>query len=303
MALGTAVTDTVLSIFGGLAEYPVLAKHAYLHASYRMHQLHDEEKGEAMKPAENSLPLQDIMPNHDAARQDSANDISDITGDTSDSNISCNTPPVRPSFFDSNAEYPTGAVHLSNAPFSAVFLDRTVGTGRGMGAVLGAIINFPLLLFLGVSKGFHRVPLLFGDPTVRELPRVTGFHSGVLAAGTVLGYGFLDAVIGLGQLPYIGSQEAGARGALTGGGQAMVGLVIKPLEGIFGVPGYTLEGVHKEVLRFIGKNVRDYVKEVRIVQAEKEVREWRGGDADKEFVIKAWEKLKRTKNVPRKYRS
>ena len=89
---------------------------------------------------------------------------------------------------------------------------------------------------------------------------------------------------------------------MTGGVQALVGVLTKPMEGIFGVPGYTLEGVHKEVLRYIGKNVRDYVKEVRIVQAEREISEWQGGEADKNAVVEAWEKWRRTKDVPRRYR-
>ena len=44
---------------------------------------------------------------------------------------------------------------------------------------------------LGVSKGFHNAPKLYGDDTVRDIHKVTGIQSGFKAAGKV-SFGFLS---------------------------------------------------------------------------------------------------------------
>lgn len=46
-------------------------------------------------------------------------------------------------------------------------------------------LKSPMDFTMGVSKGFHNAPKLYGDDSVRELPRVTGFQSGLKAAGKV----------------------------------------------------------------------------------------------------------------------
>jgi hypothetical protein len=38
---------------------------------------------------------------------------------------------------------------------------------------------------MGVAKGFHNAPRLYGDDSVRELHKVTGIQSGLKAAGKV----------------------------------------------------------------------------------------------------------------------
>lgn len=43
---------------------------------------------------------------------------------------------------------------------------------------------------LGLSKGFRNVPNLYGDKSVRETPKITGFKSGIKAAGKVICFSF-----------------------------------------------------------------------------------------------------------------
>jgi hypothetical protein len=43
----------------------------------------------------------------------------------------------------------------------------------------------PMNFTLGVAKGFHNAPKLYGDDTVRETQKVTGIQSGFKAAGKV----------------------------------------------------------------------------------------------------------------------
>jgi hypothetical protein len=39
---------------------------------------------------------------------------------------------------------------------------------------------------MGVAKGFHNAPKLYGDESVREIPKVTGVQSGLKVAVKVL---------------------------------------------------------------------------------------------------------------------
>jgi hypothetical protein len=46
-------------------------------------------------------------------------------------------------------------------------------------------LKAPTDFTLAVAKGFHNAPLLYGDDTVREPPKITGIKSGLKAAGRV----------------------------------------------------------------------------------------------------------------------
>lgn len=59
----------------------------------------------------------------------------------------------------------------------------TIGTSKGIGRIIMAGIKSPFQVSLEVARGFHNVPKLYGDPTVRETFRITGFASGMEAAG------------------------------------------------------------------------------------------------------------------------
>ena len=46
-------------------------------------------------------------------------------------------------------------------------------------------LRAPASFTMAVAKGFHNMPLLYGDDTVREQSKVTGIKSGLKAAGKV----------------------------------------------------------------------------------------------------------------------
>jgi hypothetical protein len=48
----------------------------------------------------------------------------------------------------------------------------------------------PLDFTLGLARGFHNAPKLYGDDTVRPQAKVTDFQSGIKAAGKVLFFAF-----------------------------------------------------------------------------------------------------------------
>ena len=49
------------------------------------------------------------------------------------------------------------------------------------------LIVLPLMdVALSLSRGFHNVPLVYHDDTVKDAPKVTGIRTGIEAAGKVL---------------------------------------------------------------------------------------------------------------------
>jgi hypothetical protein len=68
---------------------------------------------------------------------------------------------------------------------SAITLESAIGASKGISRVVGAGMKSPMDFTLGLARGFHNAPKLYGDDTVRPQERVTGFQSGLRAAGKV----------------------------------------------------------------------------------------------------------------------
>jgi hypothetical protein len=57
--------------------------------------------------------------------------------------------------------------------------------GKGVTAIVGAGLRAPMDITHNVARGFHNLPKLYGDETVRPLEKVTDVQSGLQAAGKV----------------------------------------------------------------------------------------------------------------------
>ena len=66
-----------------------------------------------------------------------------------------------------------------------VTLTDAIGAGKGFGRVVDAGIKSPMDFTLSLAKGFHNAPRLYGDTSVRPHEHITGFQSGLKAAGKV----------------------------------------------------------------------------------------------------------------------
>jgi hypothetical protein len=118
--------------------------------------------------------------------------------------------------------------------------------------VMNIIVVPPMDITLTLSRGFHNMPLVFHDDTVRDLPKVTGMRSGLQAAGKVcvattilfdpicsshliilqeLVFGVYDGVTGLVALPHRGLKDSGAKGLIRGVGNGIGGFLSKPMAG------------------------------------------------------------------------
>ena len=68
---------------------------------------------------------------------------------------------------------------------SKLTLENAMGAGKGVSRIVGAGIKSPMDFTLGIARGFHNAPKLYGDDTVRPQEKVTDFQSGLKAAGKV----------------------------------------------------------------------------------------------------------------------
>lgn len=69
--------------------------------------------------------------------------------------------------------------------------------------------------------------------------------------------------------PYTGARDHGAVGLAKGIGMGLTGFVLKDLAAIFGPFGYTLKGVHKELLKH--KQPTHFIRKAQIIQGQRDM--------------------------------
>lgn len=125
-----------------------------------------------------------------------------------------------------------------------------MSSGLGVARIVGAGLKAPGVYTSGLARGFHNVPRLYGDETVRREEEVEGVVGGLVAAGKVgfllllfviwmfwltcakgLGYGLYDGISGFFVQPVVGAQKEGALGFLKGFGKGLGGVICKPAAG------------------------------------------------------------------------
>jgi hypothetical protein len=162
---------------------------------------------------------------------------------------------------------------------------------KGIGRITKALVQSPMELSVSITRGFHNVPKIWGDETVRPQRRVSDFKSGMKAMGNEFSYGWYDGVTGLFTQPYKGAQKEGATGLLKGIGKGVGGFIAKPGAAMFGVMAHSMKGVHKEVQKMYGSNVQNYIVASRVSQGYEE---WlMSSDAEKEDVIVRWKLIQK----------
>jgi UDP:flavonoid glycosyltransferase YjiC (YdhE family) len=171
-------------------------------------------------------------------------------------------------------------------------LDQTGShTSKGTGRIVKAALEAPMEISVSLTKGFHNVPKLWGDDTVRPQEQIKGFKSGMQAMGKEFGYGMYDGVTGLVTQPWKGAQKEGTSGFFKGIGKGLGGFVAKPGAALFGIPSYLMKGAHKEVQNLFGNNVQNYIITVRTAQGYDD---WlQSSDAEKEDVIVRWKLIQK----------
>ncbi|OBT99139.1 hypothetical protein VE01_02267 [Pseudogymnoascus verrucosus] len=157
--------------------------------------------------------------------------------------------------------------HLMNPRDRAVYKAVEMGD-QGISNVAITVMRPPMDLILAVSRGCHNAPKQYGDDTVRQLDDVNDFKSGVVTAGKQFGLGWYDGIAGVVTQPYRGGVEHGAKGFLAGILKGAGGLILKP--SIFGLGGYTLQGIYREIQEHMGEQMHRYAVAARITQGHED---------------------------------
>lgn len=70
-----------------------------------------------------------------------------------------------------------GAVNIARA--------TVAGVSKGIGQIILAGFRSPFEVTLAAARGFHNLPALYGDETLRPAERIDGIKSGLEAVGKV----------------------------------------------------------------------------------------------------------------------
>ncbi|KFZ01301.1 hypothetical protein V500_00816 [Pseudogymnoascus sp. VKM F-4518 (FW-2643)] len=157
--------------------------------------------------------------------------------------------------------------HLMNPKDRAVY--KTVEKiDQGISNIAITAMRPPMDLILALARGCHYAPKQYGDDTVRALGKINGFKSGVAIAGKQFGLGWYDGITGLATQPYRGAAKHGAKGFLAGIYKGASGLVLKP--SVFGLVGYTLHGIYREIQEHMGEKTHRYAIAGRITEGHQD---------------------------------
>jgi len=169
------------------------------------------------------------------------------------------------------------------------YMETAMGSAEGVQRIVGAGFKSPMDFTMNLSKGFRNAPKLYGDDSVRKPEKVTDFKSGIRAAGREFGFGMYDGITGLVTQPMKGAQKEGAAGFFKGIGKGIGGIALKPGAAVFGIPGYTMQGVYKEMQKQMGSSVQNYIIAARTAQGYEE---WSGASSEERSdVVRRWQIL------------
>ncbi|KAF4548462.1 Sterol 3-beta-glucosyltransferase-like protein 4 [Elsinoe fawcettii] len=178
-------------------------------------------------------------------------------------------------------------------------VETAIGTSKGVGRILESSFRSPMDFSHALARGFHNAPRLYGDDTVRKQDKITDFKSGVRAAGKEFGFGMYDGITGIFTQPLQGAKKEGAAGFIKGIGKGIGGIILKPQAAAFGIPGYMMKGVYKELQSTWGSSVQNYIIAARTAQGFEDWHE--STHEERSDIVQRWavlqETIKKKKNI------
>ncbi|KAI1375834.1 hypothetical protein F4677DRAFT_445996 [Hypoxylon crocopeplum] len=158
------------------------------------------------------------------------------------------------------------------------------------GDLTRAGLKAPVAVFYNVANGFRNFPsYAFDNQDLRQRDEIAGLRSGLKVAGKEFALGFYDAFSGLGLKPYRRVKREGSKGLGKGFLEAGYGLFAGVGAGIFGLPGYTLKGIERELSKHRLTELKAEILLIRIRQGLDDCRE--STDLEKQEVVERWKKL------------
>lgn len=163
-------------------------------------------------------------------------------------------------------------------------------TGRYVADVAKAGVKTPVALFYNIANGFHNAPSYgFGGFEIRRRDEITGFGSGVKTAGKEFVLGFYDAFTGVVIRPYQDSKQEGVKGFGKGVWRGGWGVLTNIGAAVFGLSGYTLKGLEKELAKH---HLTKLQAEILLIRVRQGINEFRKSTLkEREQVISRWNKL------------
>ncbi|ORY85379.1 hypothetical protein BCR35DRAFT_302858 [Leucosporidium creatinivorum] len=204
--------------------------------------------------------------------------------------------PHRVKSYQTRAEY---ADPLSGASFVClrIIMDYTSSFGEMLVNPVKGIQHNVTAIPLGmanivgsISEGTRNLPKSYGS-AVRRTGEITGWKSGLKAAGKGLYFGVQDGLTGLVTEPYRGAVEEGGIGALKGVGRGIGNLILKPAAGGLGLVEHSAVGAWTSISKRFGPQVERLSKQASS-------REWQGITAvdsstteERQAILDRWEVL------------
>lgn len=171
-------------------------------------------------------------------------------------------------------------------------IDTTVDTSKNIARIVEAGIKAPMDFTHSVARGFHNAPKLYGDETVRPSEPITNFKTGVMAAGKEFGFGMYDGITGLITQPVQGARRDGAMGFIKGVGKGIGGVMLKPGAAVFGVPGFTMKGLYKQIQSALDSTPLSQILAARTVQGYSDYQA--ANDSERLDIVSRWKTLEPT---------
>ncbi|KAI0810163.1 hypothetical protein GGR55DRAFT_127437 [Xylaria sp. FL0064] len=149
-------------------------------------------------------------------------------------------------------------------------LEKVLDTGKSINNIIATSVKSPMNFCMGLARGFRNAPNLYNDDTIRPTEKVTSFSSGLKIAGKEFGLGLYDGITGLVTQPLKGAEKEGGAGLIKGFGKGIGGLVFKSSAAVWGIPAYTLAGVHAEIRTMFAQSAHKYIVASRMSQGNED---------------------------------
>ncbi len=159
-------------------------------------------------------------------------------------------------------------------------------TGKFGVELIKAGLKAPVAFFWNTANGYHNFPSYgYAGIEVRRRDEIKGFGSGVKVAGKEFVLGFWEAFSGIVVLPYKGTRDEGAKGLGKGIWRAGKGLC-NLSAAIFGLPGYTLKGLERELSK---RHLTKLKAEILLIRLRKALMDFREATVEeREAVVDIW---------------
>ncbi|KAG7425612.1 Sterol 3-beta-glucosyltransferase UGT80A2 [Fusarium oxysporum f. sp. raphani] len=166
----------------------------------------------------------------------------------------------------------------------------TRATGRYACDLAKAGAKAPVALIYNVANGFHNAPSHgFAGIEVRRRDEITGLGSGLKTAGKEFTLGIWEAFSGLVTKPYNDTKQRGARGLGKGMLRGGLGFISNLGSAIFGLPGYTLKGIEKELAKH---HLTKLKGEVLLIRLRQGINDWREAPVEeRQEAVRRWNAL------------